>query len=158
MAKPLTELLTEFWQELEQNKGDRARLRRCRQPEDALFLASPHRFLRQARTAGIKVNDDWLMVMAVLAAQVEALTQEGIAQQMAQGEKPRVSELRFQRLLRQNEPAEVLNALRQGIKLLDNRINLNDLAESLALWGVDWGAKKTKLRWSTSYFQHANLN
>ena len=98
------ETLGSWWTSLNENRGDRARLRRAERPEDVLLTEPFFRFLKQ-------MPEEWsdskrilssAMVAAALSHVKERQDRENFAAQLATskkgGNKPRMSELRFQQL------------------------------------------------------------
>ena len=71
----------------------------------------------------------------------------GIAKQMAIGDDAPVSELTFRRLLAINDHDELYRAMIRIVRLLDNAVNLCDLAGS-----VYWWNEITKKKWAYDYY------
>jgi len=147
---PLGERLAEFWQELEEDKGARAQLRRCKTPEEVVMVPAFHRLCRRVRPLMKDEREGWEMRMAAIAgllAHVRKLeSRKTLAEQMAMGDTPAVSELRFRRLL-QRDRRELFGALIRMLGLLDKKANLFDLARSVYYWG-----DKERKRWAFAYF------
>jgi CRISPR system Cascade subunit CasB len=70
---------------------------------------------------------------------------------MAEGDKPKVSGLRFRRLLSIENHDELYQAMIRIIRLLDNNANIYDLAKK-----VYWWNEKTKKRLAYDYYANAN--
>ncbi len=144
------EILKEFWQGLEDDRGSRAQLRRCKTPEEVVMVSAFHRLCRRIRPLMKKEHDGWEMRMAAivgLLAHVRKLDfRKTLAEQMAAGDSPAVSELRFRRLL-QHDRRGLFNALIRVLGMLDKTANLFDLAQSVYYWGD--GERK---RWAFDYF------
>ncbi len=64
------------------------------------------------------------------------------------GDKPRVSELRFKRLLRSDNPADLADVLIRLLPMLEHRANPLELAEAIWFWN-----EMTRKRWADAYFQ-----
>jgi len=147
---PLGEILTEFWQGLEEDKGARAQLRRCKTPEEVVMVPAFHRLCRRVRPLMKGEREGWEMRMAAIAgllAHVRKLeSRKTLAEQMAMGDSPAVSELRFRRLL-QRDRRELYGALIRMLGLLDKKANPFDLARSVYYWG-----DKERKRWAFAYF------
>ena len=147
---PLGQILTEFWQGLEEDKGSRAQLRRCKTPEEVVMVPAFHRLCRRVRPLMKGERDGWEMRMAAIAgllAHVRTLdSRKTLAEQMAVGDTPAVSELRFRRLLQRNRE-EFYGALMRTLGLLDKKANPFDLARSVYYWG-----DSERKRWAFAYF------
>lgn len=141
--------LLAWWDSLQEDRGARAELRRCKSPDEVAITASYQRLCQKLRSAftGEFGWEGRLAVIAGLVAQVrEAAPGRSLAAQMAEGNPPAVSELRFRRLL-QRERADLYPALIRILRMLDNRADILGLANSVYYWGA--GVKK---RWAADYF------
>jgi len=71
-----------------------------------------------------------------------------LAERMAErvGDRPKVSELRFRRLLRLDRPQLYAPTMRV-LRLLDGRAGLHDLANAIYYWG-----KGVRKEWADTYF------
>ncbi len=151
---PLGEILIEFWQGLEDDKGARAQLRRCKTPEEVVMVPAFHRLCRRVRPLMKDERDGWEMRIAAIAgllAHVRKLdSRKTLAEQMAEkrpgGDSPTVSELRFRRLL-QRDRRDLFAALVRVLGLLDKTANPFDLARSVYYWGDN-----ERKRWAFAYF------
>lgn len=147
---PVGQILNEFWQGLEDDKGGRAQLRRCKTANEVVMVPAFHRLCRRVRPLMKNERDGWEMRMAAIAgllAHVRTLdSRKTLAEQMAVGDTPAVSELRFRRLLQRNRD-EFYGALLRTLGLLDKKANLFDLARSVYYWG-----DSERKRWAFAYF------
>jgi CRISPR system Cascade subunit CasB len=139
--------------ELEENKGYRAALRRCREPLEALFVPAYHDLYHDLLRQDGCVDSVKLPAIAALAAHVTQVRGEKqFAQQMAapkvqSGTTPQVSELRFRRLLQCETVDELFPALRRVVHLLDGSVNLYNLANSVYWWG-----DQKRREWAYAYY------
>jgi CRISPR system Cascade subunit CasB len=143
--------LTKWWKDLDDNRGDRAELRRCATLADVAFTPAYHH-LRLAVNKFGWVNSDSLALVAGLSARVEEnIAGDTLAEQMATGKadgSARVSGLRFRRLLKVKESDDALfTAMRRVIALLGGAVNLQNLANSLYFWN-----DKTRKDWAYEYY------
>lgn len=151
---PVGQILTEFWQGLEENKGSRAQLRRCKTPQEVVMVSAFHRLCRRLRPLMQGEREGWEMRIAAIAgllAHVRKLdSRKTLAGQMAEkrpgGDSPVVSELRFRRLL-QRDRQDLFAALVRILGLLDKAANPFDLARSVYYWG-----DQERKRWAFAYF------
>lgn len=145
-------VLYEWWADLENNKGDRAELRRCQEPMKALFVPEYYKLQHKLQPYN-GVNSQRLPAIAALSANIRELsTNSDLAAQMAAprvsgGTTPRLSELRFRRLLQCQTVDDLFTALRRVVYLLDRNVNLYDLADSVYWWG-----ENVRRRWAYSYY------
>lgn len=144
----------DWWRGLDNDRGERALLRRCRSLTEVVFTPAYHRLRVAVSRCGI-VNDDSLALVAGLAARVKTDTDDAqIAEQMAGG-KPdgsaRVSGLRFRRLLKVHGTEEMLSAMSRTIALLDGSVNLQNLVQS-----VYWWNDQTRKKWAFDYYSKAS--
>ncbi len=147
---PLGKILNAFWQGLEEDKGSRAQLRRCKTPDEVVMVSAFHHLCRRVRPLMKDERGGWEIRMAAIAgllAHVRALeSRKTLAEQMAEGDPPAVSELRFRRLL-QRDRKDLYGALIRVLGLLDKKANLFDLARSVYYWG-----DSERKRWAFAYF------
>lgn len=149
----LDAVVRRWWAALEDRRGDRAELRRCRTPEAVAFHPSYHRLLNDLRRAGLKIPAEVVAVIAGVLSQVETDDRSGtFAAGMAapQNGKARVSGLRFRRLLAIDDLSEFYTALIRMIHLLGGTAPIRDLAESIRWWN-----DRTKKRWALDYYAMA---
>ncbi len=142
------EILLEWWQGLENQRGDRAELRRARNPTEVVFSPAYHRLYQKLHLP----NKEALAQVAGLCAHIkDHHFQSGIAEQMAMGQdKAAVSGLRFRRVLAINDRDDLYHAMIRIIRLLRNTVNIYDLAQ-----GMYWWNERTKKQWAYKYYEHA---
>lgn len=119
---PEGKVLLDWWRGLENNRGDRAALRRCRSLTEVVFIPSYHRLRQELLSLGYAVNNEGLAIVAGLAARAkENNSQYTIANQMAisvAGGSARVSGLRFRRLLKIQGREDMYHAMIRIVALL----------------------------------------
>jgi len=134
-------------------KGDRAALRRCHEPLEALFVPAYHDLYHELLRQDDYVDSVKLPAIAALTAHVKQVRgDKQFAQQMAApkaqgGNAPQVSELRFRRLLQCETVDELFPALRRVVHLLDGSVNLYNLANSVYWWG-----DQKRREWAYAYY------
>lgn len=141
-----------WWRSLDDNRGDRAELRRCGTLAEVAFTQAYHR-LRQTVVRCGAVHDDGLALVAGLAAKVKGnIMDSTIAEQMAtgKGDSARVSGLRFRRLLKVKGQEELLTDIGRVIALLGGSVNLQSLAQSAYFWN-----DRTRKQWAFDYYTKA---
>jgi len=150
--------LMDWWDGLQQDTGGRARLRRCRQPEEVLMEPAFHRLLQRmdaltGQSSGELTERDIhnihrLAAVAGLIAHVRTRHERPLAEQMAEskGGRPILSSLRFRRLLKESFD-DFYPAMIRVIGQLDRKANIHDLADSVFHWG-----DVVRKRWALAYF------
>lgn len=167
----------EFWTEevqqklcswfhwLDDNRGDRARLRRAETPDDVLLTEPFFNFLRQmpeswAMQKNLPVS---AMVAAVLAHVKANEGKKSFAAQLALPkpgtDRSRMSELRFQQLQKSRTPDEFFRRLIRAVKLADGQVNIISLADSIWCWMNEYryGTSlkpfdRLAVRWANDYY------
>jgi len=159
-------ILHEWWQSLEEQRGERARLRRCKRVDDVVFCPAYHRLLHRLLQAGYKVSRERLAAVAGLLSHVkedrvgpadpkgEATRRTSgmanIADRMAtahQGEPPAVSEIRFRKLLETTDFRDIFVPMVRVLQLLNGAAELHSLADSILWWGDN-----VRKQWAYAYF------
>jgi len=151
---------------LDDNRGDRARLRRAVAPEDILLTDAffhflqhmpessehwRHNMLASACVAGalshVKNHKDNLSFASQLATPVEGKS------------KAPMSELRFQQLQKSRTLDDFYRRILRAIRLLDGRLNIVSLANDILHWHREFKHTNNRnpqnrlaVRWATDYF------
>ncbi len=137
--------LSAWFHWLDDNRGDRARLRRAESADDVLLSEPFFNFLRQ-------MPDSWALVhnlpVAAMIAAVLTHVKDGLAKRdpgqksfagqlavlKSGSDKARMSELRFQQLQKSRTPDEFFRRLIRAVKLVDGQVNTLSLADSIRRW------------------------
>ena len=132
----------------------RARLRRCNTPVEALAVEATHT-LHAALGGGMKRQGDRLALIAIALANIRESHAKPAAERMgdivAERERPKVSPVRFQTLIRTGKPAELIRPLRRALAQIDQEANVAALARDLFYWG-----EATRNRWCFAYYGAAS--
>lgn len=151
---PSGKILHDWWKSLEDNKGDRAALRRCHRTAEVLFVPAYHDFCRElcsylGERGSFRI--DRLPAVAGLIAHAKLDADQDLPRQMAHskvaGGGPILSELRFRRLLQCQSQEELFLALLRVIRLLEGKVNIYSLADSVYWWG-----DKVRRDWAYAYY------
>lgn len=142
--RPAGRALFRWWVSLDENRADRAELRRC---EDLLAVMTTPAFQRARRIlldAGFAPRsggEDRLPVVIGLAAWVRGPRDPDVHCHLpslplvfSEGEKPKVSPLRFRQLLEARDDEELFVRLRRVLPLVKERVNLFHLANDVFQW------------------------
>lgn len=154
-------ILQAWWRSLEQERADRAQLRRCRGPDQVLLLSAFHGLAREL--PGLCRREPLaLATVAGLASHIEHHDSGArFAEQLGtlRGGKPVFSELRFQQLQKASDWTEFYRRLRRALAVLEHRTNLIWLARDVFQWGAEQrGAiagkpdQRLRYRWAQQYF------
>ncbi len=153
---------------LDNNRGDRARLRRAERPEDVLLTDAFFNFLKQMPANWQEQKPIFSSAaVAGLLSHVKADRSQpkdekksknmaSFAEQLAKGA---MSELRFQQLQKSRTTDEFYRRMVRAIRLLDGRVNILSLANDIIQWHREHDqafdrkpANRLAVRWATDYF------
>jgi CRISPR system Cascade subunit CasB len=160
--KPETEAMEAFhdwWNELKDRRGDRAGLRRAKSTLEVVLQPAFMNLMRSLEEQqGTRINSDLqIQRLALIAGVLSGVEQESdntMAQLMAKprsgGDMPRVSALRFRRLLVIQDPEELLISWKRTLRLLDNKANIQDLVYRLIWWN-----DRTRREMALEYYRQA---
>jgi CRISPR system Cascade subunit CasB len=146
-------LLT-WWKNLDNNRGDRAGLRRSHNTVDIVFNPSYHKLWLSLNKLGFGNRDSVALIAGVLAHVKNHQSNESFAAQMANaknGSNAQVSGLRFKRILKIQDKEELFSSIVRIVKLMDGNVNACNLANSLYWWN-----DITKKEWAYSYYEKAS--
>lgn len=145
-------ILHVWWKDLEDNKGERARLRRAPSPTEVAFSPAYHRLFNQLPS----ISRESLEAVAGLISHVREDTgsSKKFAQQMGAkktgSDNAIVSGLRFRRILAISDRNTLYPMMLRVIHLLGGKVNLLSLAES-----VYWWDERTWKDWAYEYYAAA---
>ena len=148
-----SDILLEWWRNLDNFKGDRAMLRRCNSYEEVAFSPSFHRLRKELRNKELNVNNERLAIVAGVVSHVKN-SPEGInypelmATAKKKGEDPQVSERRFEKLLSIDNPENLYSSMIRFVKLTGGSAPIPDLAH-----GLYWWNNRTKKEWALAYYE-----
>ena len=165
---------------LDDNRGDRARLRRAEGPEDILLTDAFFNFLNRmperwrennpmltsAAVAGLlaHVKEDRQTLSKGFQPKDENKPKKmaSFAEQLAtpaRGEKSPMSELRFQQLQKSPTTDDFYRRILRAIRLLDGKVNISSLANDIIHWHREFDnqvdrkpTNRLAVRWATDYF------
>ena len=144
------------------DRGDRARLRRAQTIADAALEPSVWQL---AAALGLEESDNeaLLLVTSALAhVKEDAEDNRSLAYLLGaapagRDEKPKLSGLRFQRMMRSKEPDELLQQIRRALSVGDGRADVAVLADDLFAWSserkyADRRRSGMTFRWARDYY------
>ncbi|MCC7100204.1 MAG: type I-E CRISPR-associated protein Cse2/CasB [Rubrivivax sp.] len=149
--QPWGEILLDWWQRLADDSGGRSSLKRAADISAVVLCPAYQRLYRRLRTAGWPDEpwrNDRLAAAAGLLAHVREAASQSLPEAMGEREadKPRVSPLRFRRLLEARDVDALFVGLRRTLPLLQHRADVLALASDVVGWGD--GVRK---RWAYAY-------
>lgn len=149
------EAILEWWKSISDRENShqraaRAALRRCRTPEEVQFQPAFHALRHK-----VKSNPRQLAVVAGVLAHVDTnADKHDFAAQLARpaekSDRARFSGLRFRRLLKVQEPGELMTQVIHAVRILGRDANVPDLARGLWFWN-----DRTRKEWAFAYYDHA---
>ncbi len=158
--------LLAWWSSLDNNRGDRARLRRAESPDDILLTTPFFNFLKEMPEAWSQQRN--LPISAMVAATLSHVkplhnNTESFATTLAAkkpgSDRPRMSELRFQQLQKSRTPDDFFRRLVRAVKLVDSNFNILSLADNIGQWmneyryGVDVKPfNRLAVSWANDYY------
>lgn len=147
---------------LRSDPSARARLRRCRSAQEAITIPAAIALLRQlapdtsASDYRVERALGLARVLSNITSEVRERPMQAAGWQVFPGDmregdiaggRPRLSEVRFRRLMLTEGGEEQVTAFTRLIALLDRKTNVRSIAEAFWYWG-----DKTKLRWAFDYY------
>ncbi len=167
--------LTSWWQSLEDNRGERAQLRRCQRADDVLLTGAMVQFLRsmpgywgvQPGQKGILLTD--AAMVATLLARVKANATHSFAKSLALpkegGTKAAMSALRFEQLQKSRTDEEFFLRISRAIDLVGGKVNVVSLADNILHWLREYRTApavkpfdRLAVRWASDYYENLKNN
>ena len=163
---PVGNFLLKWWENLENSKADRARLKRCKTlsqvEQEAAYLRVYWRLIKLFDNPPSK---EQCAIIIALAAQVKENIfdppgtkkddqNQHFGHQMAQGsDGPKLHELRFRRLLRVQDRKRLFEVLVKIIRLMEGKVNLLDMLAVAFYWG-----DSARKQLAYQYYEKAKLD
>ena len=119
------------------SRSELARLKRAGGEVDTLSIRAVHDLNHQLAAAGydLRRRPERLVLITSTLAHVKEHTGMRLAQRLGAGEPKALSEIRFDRLIRTQNPAELVTQLRRALPVVEQRANVARLAQDLCYWG-----------------------
>ncbi len=148
---------------LDNNRGDRARLRRADCAEDVLLTDAFFHFLQHMpeswRKKEILSNAAVAGLLSHIKSDNRKVSFATLLARPAKGNKPVMSELRFQQLQKSSTTQEFYRGVLRAIHLLGGNVNVASLGNDIIHWHQEFEyqvdrkpAKRLAVRWATDYF------
>lgn len=141
----------------------RAKLRKCDTAAEALLVPQTHDLFRRLCTeiqthlekevaegmvSYLRNQPDVLALLAITLANVRRDTTASAPHRM----KDKLSPFRFQRLMRIEEPRELVRPMRRAIAQIDHSCNVMKLSNDLYRWGIPEVGEAIRNRWAFAYY------
>ena len=139
----IKKIVHSWWEELEDNRGDRSEIRRARSLKELIFLTCFVRLAQQLPKAS--------PILLTAIARVVVHVTEDVGENEHFGKtlnQVNFSKLRFRRLLQQEDLNELTTHLIRTLGCCRNRANVRGLVEIL----VRWSCVESRLELATHYF------
>ncbi len=150
-----------WWKELEARKGERSELRRADSPIAAAMCKATYR-LQNVLPYWNHEPEILAIVAGILSTVTSSLsTIESFPMQMASknGEKPCVSESRFQKIIKSHDLPELYLQTRRAVKLIEGPINILSLADGIISFSeiilgkeIPSSKKSVTYQWANDYY------
>ncbi|MBI5648399.1 MAG: type I-E CRISPR-associated protein Cse2/CasB [Ignavibacteriae bacterium] len=144
--------LLAWWKSLDNRRGPRAELRRCRDVADVLMTQEFYNALRSILPGERNSVEAFARVVGLLAHVEQHDPHNPFAKRLARGDErstPLVSGLRFRRLLTVGVDGLYIPMLRI-LRLAGRKADIHDLATS-----VYWWNERTRKDWARHYYENA---
>jgi CRISPR system Cascade subunit CasB len=149
--------ILEWWTTLHHephHKADRSKLKRASSELEVACIPAFHQLRIKLKELNFS-SDKSIVYLAILLALVkdnetEARLGAQLANASQEGRSPKMSELRFRKMLECQELADLLPHMRRAIQMLKGKVNIPDL------WNVIyfWHKPETKKRLAYAYYEH----
>jgi CRISPR system Cascade subunit CasB len=166
--------LKRWWNNLDDERGDRAQLRRAINPDDVLLTSAFAHFLKAMPDSWVQGKTgknaslslpDMALIAAVIARvksepqKADATFARSLATPKENGSKAVMSELRFQQLQKSRSPEDFFLRVCRAVSLLGGKVNVVSLADDIAHWLIEFRygpASKPEdrlaVRWASDYY------
>lgn len=145
-----------WWSGLDNNRGDRAELRRCNSPLEVMMTPAFHyarrKFLERRPEDGRDAGNRLPLVVG-LAAHVTSPAQRNahvalpsLPDAFSRGDRPKVSPLRFRQILEARDDDELFTRVRRVLPMVSSEVSVFSLANDLFWWN-----DRTRKRWVYDY-------
>jgi len=150
--KGVSDVVVNWQEDLDNHRGERAELRRCKEPGEVIFVPAYYRLLNGLRDYGKVNNESVALVAGVLSHVKQNNTSEPFAAQLAQvksqSDSPMYSEKRFRKLLSVRDNGNLYREMIRAVRQSDGVVNVPNLSE-----GLYWWNNYTRKTWAFAYYE-----
>ncbi|MFP4647362.1 MAG: type I-E CRISPR-associated protein Cse2/CasB [Candidatus Acetothermia bacterium] len=130
--------LYSWWSGLEERKGGRARLRRCRKPSDVLVRKEFFRFYEIIGEPKHLDREKLAAVCGLLSHVEEDAGRKDLGELLGQAgpeaSRPKVTEPRFRRLLYHENQSDLYRPMIRILSQIDNRVPIHGFEKTVFYW------------------------
>ncbi len=130
--------LYRWWSELEEHKGGRARLRRCRKPSEVLIRKEFFRFYEIIGKPKHLFRKKLAAVCGLLSHVEEDAKGSNLGELLGQAgpeaNRPKATEPRFRRLLHYEDQQNLYRPMIRILRQLDNRVPVHEFSKTVYYW------------------------
>lgn len=157
--------ILEWWEDLDNNRGDRARLRRCENSAQVCIQPAFMKLICQHPVLKRYGIMDLAAVVGVLSHVRDHDETKSFASQLGKikNGKPVMSELRFFQIQKSELPQDFYKRMRRAVKLVGGRANVLSLADYILQWGKEsrgfqskFEINRLKFRMASEYYSEAS--
>lgn len=139
VSNAVKDIVISWWENLQDDNGGRAQLRRCNSPEDVALHSQTH-CLKAMLPAW--VSYELVSTIVGLCSHIKSRRDQNFAESLAapkeKGGKAPLSETRFRQLMQSRNWDELFRNLRRAINVLDDSINIESLIDAIFLWNDEF--------------------
>jgi CRISPR system Cascade subunit CasB len=158
------EKLMTWWQRLDDNRADRAILRRTTCVDDVLLTSAFAHFLKVMPPGWSDANHLFGSAMvAGLLARIKVNSSDSLAKALALRRKTKSTDLRFRQLQKSRNEDEFFLRMTRAIALIDGQVDVISVADSALLWLKEQREMPDKnpqrrlaVRWAFDYYTNLN--
>lgn len=165
-----------WWSTLDENRGDRAQLRRAVHPDDVLLTPAFAHFVQSMPNSwaegksgkGTHLSMSDMALVAAVLARVKTDSSTGkdeisfaraLASPKDQGSKAAMSELRFSQLQKSRTPEEFFTRICRAVNLLGGKVSVASLGDNIIHWLTEFRfgtaikpENRIAVRWANDYY------
>lgn len=152
----LGKALQQWWAGLEEDRASRAVLKRCATVDEVALSEAYQRFYRYMRACGWPENAagwqlDKLAAIAGLLSHIKVHDNLRLPESMSEGDgdKNRVSELRFRDILKAQDTDDLFVGLRRLLPLINHQTSIYHLAQDVYHWNNQY--RNIPKAWAYAY-------
>ncbi|MGB9499441.1 MAG: type I-E CRISPR-associated protein Cse2/CasB [Dissulfuribacterales bacterium] len=158
------ETIFKWWASLENNRGDRAQLRRCEKPGDVMIQPAFHRLMHllgeERKQPAIELATLAGILSHVQGNKKDARFAGQLGTPPEKGGNPVMSESRFQQLLKSKDWNELYLRLRRAVIMLKRQVNITSVSRCIQDWGWEFKgryhenpSKRLQFRLAEEYYK-----
>ena len=141
MKEETKDKLLEWWKVLQNDKGGKAQLKRCKSPQEAILYPQTFRLKHTLYWLPLEA----LATVAGVGAHIKKDSGKSFGKALAMtkenGGRVLFSESRFRQLLSARNWEELYRLLRRAVTILDGEVGFINFVETIILWSEEFSGK-----------------